>query len=327
MGKDWELHIVNIFRMIYSLEQDCSFYNFMFVDVAYPPFFYWVSIIIRNLSGGLNRAVFFTPMVFFIVLILSVYGIGKKLKNQEVGILAAIICSFFPIIYEATIQLNHELASVSMGTLAIYSMLTVNEFRNVRTSLLLGLVLGFSILTRIFVVFFLIGPFFMLLLKNKWYQLKTKNQLNNILIVFSLCIFIAGMFYYSLDVLKSMFSRMNYLGKVENKSVFSIPHLIFYFRMLPRQIGWWGVIWGIVGINHLRKENSFIGGFLVSWILLPLVVMTLVFLKHQEYTMGFLPAIAISIALWIDSINNDFLKKFCGLTIIIIGCCQYFRGF
>ena len=174
----------------------------------------------------------------------------------------------------------------------------------------LGLVLGFSILTRIFVVFFLIGPFFMLLLKNKWYQLKTKNQLNNILIVFSLCIFIAGMFYSSPDVLKSMFSRMNYLGKVENKSVFSIPHLIFYFRMLPRQIGWWGVIWGIVGINHLRKENSFIGGFLVSWILLPLVVMTLVFLKHQEYTMGFLPAIAISIALWIDSINNAFLKKF-----------------
>lgn len=128
-GKDYYCHLDYVFKMINNLDSNLSIKNLIFVTKDYPPVFYWVSASLIYLFNKQYNACFFAPIIFLIFLIISVYKIGVKLKNNETGILTAVFCSFLPIIYQSTLQFNFALATTAMVSLTILILLNTENLK------------------------------------------------------------------------------------------------------------------------------------------------------------------------------------------------------
>jgi 4-amino-4-deoxy-L-arabinose transferase-like glycosyltransferase len=86
--------------------------------------------------------------VFLAILLLSVYGIGRMLHNRKVGLFAAFLVSFYPILFAISRLSYVDYALTAMVSLSIYLLLKTEGFRNRRWSLVLGLGLGLGLLTK-----------------------------------------------------------------------------------------------------------------------------------------------------------------------------------
>jgi len=329
VGKDCFRHLYNV---SYMLNSEHIWKNLLFVDMDYPPFYYWTAMVLMKIFSGSYQAVFLNSTLFLMFLILATYGIGKKLKNKQVAFLAACICVLFPSVYKGSIQFNLELSSAAMTSLIIYNILASDAFNDRFYSFLVGVTLGFGLLTRAFIPLFIIGPTIFILFdfKRKQHEsgrLLKKQQLINIAIAFCVSIGIGFIFYHTPEAFTSIVQRTSYEGKIAETSIFSKTHLLFYARSLPEQIGIWGTIAFLISFYGFLKMPLFIKQLLISWILLPYVVLSFIFLKHTEYTMPYLPAVALIIALTIDKIKPELIKKSVATLVIVIGFCQYFKNF
>ncbi len=332
VGKDWYLHLNNTFRMMSNLAGEFSLRNLTFVDIGYPPFYYWIAMLLVKLSFGINRCAFLTSAVFLVVLLLSTYGVGKKLRNKQTGFLAAVICSFFPIIYSTAIEFNFDLAATAMVGLIVYTLLASDGFRKRHYAFFLGLSLGLGLLIRQFIFLFVIGPILAVLCKslgpqNKGSRFLYRQKATNIIIFILVSFCTAFIFYHNLGVFKSAIGRMNITGEVASVNIFSWPHLTFYVRALPQQIGLLGTVFFAGGLCRLLNARNQERLILMSWIIIPFFVLTFIFLKFTHYTTANLPAIALIIAIGIDKIKKETLKTGTTMLLIVIMMCQYFKGF
>ena len=277
---------------------------------------------------------FLTSFIFLIVLIFSTYGIGKKIKNKEVGFLAATICSFFHIIHRSSIEFNLALAAPAMTTLIIYLLLNCDGFRKRSYSFLLGMSFGLGFLTRELVLLFAFGP----ILYTIWRSFKNKNaeagflyrqRLINLMIFLFISCLIILLYSHNPITIKDIIRRMSFVeGEVSGgQSIFSWSHLSFYARVLYWQIGSLGIISFLVSFCVLLYSNEESKLLLLSWIAVPFFALTFVYLKSFEYSMSYLPAIALIISLAINRIKTEGWRKGIALSVIIIAMSEYFKNF
>ena len=332
-GKDWFMHLPNTYTMIDNLSQEFTFDNLMFVDVSYPPLYYWTAILLSKLFFNNHQYIFLTPFLFLVVLILSIYGIGKQLKNKDVGFLSAIFCSFFYIIYKASIQYNLILAAPAMTALIIYLLLKCEGFKNINYSILLGVSLGLGFLTRQFIILFVAGP----ILVTIWHSFKKNSNISkylyrrkliNLIIFIVIACIIMALFSMRLSTIRNVIMRMTFVeGQIGGQSIFSMPHLTYYIRVLPQQIGFLNTSLFIISFCLLLYSNGYKKQILLSWIAVPFFCLTFVYLKFSEYAVSYLPAIALIIASAIDRIKREDYKKGIAVLFVIIGMCFYLKNF
>ena len=97
-------------------------------------------------------------MLYYVILIIAVYFIGKKMLDKKTGLLAAFIVSFYPGICGMSRQFEHDFPATAMVALCISSLLYTEDFKNTKYSLLFGISLGLGIFFRGQTLFFMIGP-------------------------------------------------------------------------------------------------------------------------------------------------------------------------
>jgi len=332
VGKDWHMHLNHVYALTDNLSRGFNWENFLVVNTSHPPFFYWMAVLLKNLCFGSNRSLFFTPMIFFIMFIICVYGIGKRLFDEETGIAAAIICSFSPIIYQSSIQFNVDLAAAAMVSLINYMIILSDGFKSRRFSVLTGFITGLGLLTRQFVILFIIGPFSIQLIKIlKAYPRISpavkKEGLINFSVAAGLAFLISFSYYHYPAVIKSILLRLNTPGEAGGGSVFNTIHLTFYLKGIIRQIGIFGGILFFPGLFIIVKRKDYANIFLLSWFLLPFFAATLTQLKFIEYTTAYVPALIFPALLSLQYIKKLELKKYLTLSWVIFNMAQYFKEF
>ena len=96
----------------------------------YPPLFHIASSGFYSLFGVSADVAAMTNAVFLAILLVSTYGIGKRLFDSATGLLAAALVSFFPIVFFMSRSTYVDYALMSLVALAIYCLLRADGFRS-----------------------------------------------------------------------------------------------------------------------------------------------------------------------------------------------------
>ncbi len=94
---DQALHMTCSF-LYYQLTRAFNFGDFVKVSNYYPPFFHLSSVPLYFLFGFSEDVAIATNLIFYAVLVFSVFKIGEHFGDKETGILAAILVSFYPLL-------------------------------------------------------------------------------------------------------------------------------------------------------------------------------------------------------------------------------------
>jgi len=319
-GKDWYWHMHNTFKMLSNLNNEFSFENLTFIDITYPPMYYWSGILLIKVFS-LNNALFLNAALYFIILILSMYALGTYISNRNTGILLAVIVSFFPAIYKSSIHYNLALPVAALTTLCAYLLLRSEQFANRKFTILAGIALGGCVILRELSILFLIGPIMLCLWSLK------QNRKINIFIFLTLVTLISTCVHdWPLKAL-NLITRLSIAGKIQEASIFSWSHMIFYIKAIPGQIGWVNTVLCVLGLYQYRKLTADHRKLLFAWFLIPLIALTFIRLKHTEYTLSYLPVLGVSIALFLNEISKKTSARVITVLLISASMCQYFLTF
>jgi hypothetical protein len=246
------------------------------------------------------------------ILIFSVYGLGKNIKNVYTGILAAIIVISFPVIGELSKIFMIDIPLVALVSLSLYLLLKTELFSNKNFSIFFGISLGLGMLTKWTFVFFLLGPiiyFCVLIYRNN--RTNTKN-LHYICKNFLLSTIIGGLIasIWYLPHLKIIFELSSNAGIntfEPNYFIITVWMASLYFTFL------FLIMTGY--LLYAKKTDHKICLLLLS-VIIPFIILSLQSNRDARFIAPILPAMALIISIGIFSLKNSSVRR--GIIIISI---------
>ncbi len=159
-----------------------------FPQYPYPPLVHFVAVIFYKIFGASLQTARMSVILFSIVFILSMYGIGKEFGNELSGVAVAALAASAPQILIFSHMFFLDFPQAAMTALVFYLMLKTNNYRETGYSYLLGIILGLALLTKWSTVFFIYFPviwFIIPALYKGW-----KNAISMIIPILISCFFI-----------------------------------------------------------------------------------------------------------------------------------------
>lgn len=106
--------------------------SFWQITTKVPPLTYIATAIVQNLFGrGPDQATIVNSL-FSAILLISVYGLGAKLFNRQVGLWAAFLCQFLPAIYRYRLDFLLDYPVTAVVTFSFYC-LTLWKIKTLQT--------------------------------------------------------------------------------------------------------------------------------------------------------------------------------------------------
>lgn len=127
-------------------------------SIQYPPFVYITAQPFMYFMGAKTKSVRLGLLIFSIIFIISMYGIGYELGDEYSGIAVMCLASSSPFVIFFSRRLLLDFPQTAMSALAFYMLLKTGLFKNRKYSLLLGLTFSLSILTKWSTLFFMAVP-------------------------------------------------------------------------------------------------------------------------------------------------------------------------
>jgi uncharacterized protein YjbI with pentapeptide repeats len=241
--------------------------------------------------------------ILLLILILSVFGIGNKLKNPLVGVLAAFIMSIYPVTFGAITHLVVELPLSAMFASFTYCLLLTEFFTSKKYSVLLGVVTGLGILSKFtFLAIFLIPLGYYLFCSFKQNRVKDK--------IINFCLFVfSGFLTCSWYIIpKLSFLLHTYLPSIgiplsgrSDTDVFTNPIFgsFYYVLGLPNTISIFFTVLFFLTIPCLLyyKNEKIVRNLLIITLVEVYVILTLISVKEPRYMMATYFIVAITSAL------------------------------
>ncbi|MDD5614408.1 MAG: glycosyltransferase family 39 protein [Candidatus Omnitrophica bacterium] len=327
VGHDEALHIGNFLKFKSIIDSGAGLSdkikNAMFVDVDYPPLFYAVSYLYSKVWKLSFRYLEYLSTIFFILSIFMVFKIGGLLKDQRLGFYAASLFGFYPICYNFSRVYNLDLFMLFGVLLSLFLFLKAQNhmFSDIKIMLLLGVSLGFGMLSKQYFLIFLIAPALALVKKNHF----NKRTVFCFGVAILLMILIALIFYsgYFLSEKKGsdIFYRVRLvddLGWHPKYQIFN--HFYYIYSIIFEQLSPFNFILFLLGFIFYVKSSDNRKPFIFSWILIPLLILSFLPCKYNRYTMPILPALALVSGYLLSSFK--FKKTLFGV-ILIFNLYQY----
>jgi hypothetical protein len=124
----------------------------------WPPLFYFSSFLLNPCFVNKFCLRVYLNFIFFSLLIISTYFLGKKCFNKSVGLIAAFIISFYPAVYSLSRQFGLDFPLLCMTATCLCFLIYSEHFTNKKYSLLFGVSLGMATLIKLQVIFFILPP-------------------------------------------------------------------------------------------------------------------------------------------------------------------------
>jgi len=305
---------------------------FSFANNLYPPFFHISSIPFYILFGTDYDSALMTNLLFLAILILSAFFIGKKIYDNESGLLASFIASTIPIYNSMMRDYLIDFSLCAMVALGFALLLYAEHFENFKYSILFGIVLGLGMLTKWTYVVYLIVPIFyslFIFLKKNWKSGKLKSKLKNILFWF-LSAFAISISWYNPSQLKRsipLLLRFTLVqGSLEGDPVFySLKGLFHYLFVMINQYSLFYFLiflFGIVTFVQFYKKNKIpIKNYLYSIIFI-YFIFTLISNKDPRYIIPIYIFLVITSIFGIFIIDNKKIRYSAIALIVVFGLFQ-----
>ena len=322
-------------------------------EFDYPPLFYYTSLPLYWIFGKDQDVAAMTNVPYLIILIFSVYGIGKVLQSRMAGLLASFIVSTFIAVYGFSRVYMLEFAMTAMTPLCVYFLLRSKTFSNRWYSFLFGISCGFGLLVKFSLPVYIMGPVVVALYKmisiKKIMALDStffKRARNILLAIASLMIVSSP--WYAIN-LAEMSNRSQYFSGRYLPGEYGIQYqdredmertidtaksrltsdiLLYYITILYNyQIGYF--YFGLLILSILYHILFFREGnvVLLLWFSLPMLLFTAVYvlstLHEPRFIMPYLSSIAIMIAIMITRLKSTTISTFVMILVFVVGLHQF----
>ncbi len=293
------------------------------INNKYPPVFPFITSLFYVIWGTSLNVAYMSNIFFTVIMVFSVYFIGKKLYQPEAGLLAAFFVAFYP----AFIIMSHEYwldyAGASALTLAMMFLVLTDSFQRPLMSFFAGLTLTVSLLTRRYNIIFLYAPVSLLIIQA-W--LRKSAPVKRILkSIFCFLLPITGIYglylYYS-----STFGFLSYMlahWKIDRSTISFFLNDVIKEIFYAQLYGWFTVILISAAIGILIKRKFRLHAIPLAWFAGSLVILSVTPHNISRYSMGFLPALALISAEWITGLKNRKLKMGIISMTIVLGLVQH----
>jgi len=320
--------------------------RFNAVSTYRPPLFMLSSLPLYLAFGRSTDVAIMTNILYLIILVLSVYGIGRRIHSKEVGLMAAFIVSIFPIIFGSSRVYWQDFPLTAMVSLSIYMLIRADYFRDRKYSILFGLSIGLGMLTKWTYSVFLAGPFLYFFISSFKRSPENHEKAFRPVLNASISIFLGmavASFWYipnGWDVAGKLFglsvgitgetgekaTRFQQLGETIGPSgVFNIKSLTYYAgQLVSHQITFFFAILLIIfTFSFMKRRDKKMVWTLLLWIVVSVVAFTLIKNKTMRNTIPMLPAIGLIIASGIIEIKKKGLRIGVCVIVVIVGFFQY----
>jgi 4-amino-4-deoxy-L-arabinose transferase-like glycosyltransferase/CRISPR/Cas system-associated endoribonuclease Cas2 len=308
-----------------------------------PPLFLLTSLPFYLVFGKSTDVAVMTNFVYLIILVFSVYAIGKRLHSKETGLLASFIVSSFPILFGLSRSYWLDFPLTAMVSLSFYLLLRTDYFRNRKFSLLFGISTGLGMLTKWTYFVFLAGPFLYFFIASFKEISERDKRVNKPFLNATIAILIGmavASFWYipnGLSVATKLFglsvgitseeaTRFQQLGEsIGPSGIFNIKSLTFYAgQLVNHQISFfYSILFGIFTLFLLWKGKKETNWILLLWIVVSVIAFTLIKNKTMRNTVPMIPAIGLVIAMGVLGIKKVWVRNVLIAFIIAIGLFQY----
>ncbi len=304
---------------------------------VYPPLVPWSYALFYLIFGTAMQLELMVNSIYLGIMLLSVYGIGKYMASEKVGLLASFIVSSFPSVIALSRLIYAEFNLMCLTTLTVYLLLKSEYFTSRKYSVLLGISLALVALTKWEFPPMLIGPFMLVFYqaKSKFSNTPYKTKLFN----FSLSLllgFILSSFWY-IPNFRNVYWRLfvnpnesvvSFAGLFPHKSLLSLNNLCFYlvslinnhiflvYSFLLILVLLYALIKFLIYRNKLKIPYNIM--VLILWVVIPYIAFTFVKIKGESHVIAMLPPIAIVLSMWIYRLKG-IIRKLVLIMVILYG--------
>lgn len=255
---------------------------------------FWLMNIAIQLFGENVYSLRFFSILFHLLSVLTTFFIGRRLFNQDIGLLAAFLhASHFLLLSVAAgkVSSDHcEAPFVFFSEIAIY--LSLLDQKN--KSLYIGVLLGLAFLSKWIAA---IIPFVVVVVIY-WIRYREKSLSKSVLLTLAFIFTFAPWLLYLSIQYPEEFTILisDWLGLLSSDS--NQPHLhswTFYPLKFGRVYGYFAylaLLWLIIKWKHEPQSKL----ILSSWIVIPIILLSLSPAKRETYLLVIAPAVFIVIA-------------------------------
>lgn len=268
-------------------------------DVAWPsrwpPLLYFSSAITMKLFGRSQQVMAMSGTLFFILLIVAVFGIGTKLHSPWAGLAAAALTATWPYLFRYSKYYNLDIPLTACFAGTAFFLLASDGFTRRWPSVGLGACFGLGMLSKIVFPFFA-APF---VAAEIWIQReKGKTLLGKNFFIAMAIAGLIGAFWY-----------LPKLGQIFDELYFHIAHYNREFGTLQAETGEFFLAQGLRELGPLSWLVILIAVFqfpvkhrrrlapLYVWLILPLLLSSLAPSDIARFAMASLPAAALLVVL------------------------------
>jgi hypothetical protein len=253
-------------------------------------------------------------LIYLSILIFATYGIGKKLYNFEIGIIAAFLVSLLPGVFAISRCYLLDLAFVSFVTLSLYMMIELLNSEGKRRFFYFFLT-TFSITSGLLIKesYFYFLPLLSLFLLIKREYICKKNIISVFAVILLALLLVSRWYFrFGLHMIINMWRMQAYFSN--NDNLFYVKKL-YEFQLMP--IFFWFLLISI--IHYLIKKDL----FPIIFVVFPLVAFSMILQnKDGRFILPIFSFIALVIArtLWDFTKGNKFMISF----FLVLSLLQFF---
>lgn len=261
-----------------------------------------------------DGATLWTQGLYLAVVVFSVYGIGRRLFDVRVGLLAALLIGLNPEMIRLSRIYWPELAAAAVASLTVYLLIRSDFLQRRGFVALAGVVLGVGMMQRpIFPLVFLAGPLAFVFIGSLIAGAKAGGETISQRLLRR---FLPGLLLFSLPVLvidapfyvKYSQQMMNYIlgfqesgtfAPVENST--SLQSLLWYAVNLYASVSWVFHLLFLAGIvvytaALIRRRVAASSAIVLAWVVVPYLALSLTASKGFSYISALYPALALLLA-------------------------------
>ena len=320
---DQGYHLSNVFKMYNILEDKGiniseKFNQLLNVTDSYRgPLTYLISALFMKFSNNSYQYAYLSNQVFNIISIVSIFNLGKLLKNQSTGIWASLIFTFSALILNQRTDYLIDLSLTSFSTLGFLFFTKWYLDNKIFSfySFFAGISLGLIFLTKPTGIIIFTFPFILIILK----LIKTKFSFNESLkeLIFFFAAFIIIIYpWFSrnwLTIISSIINAWNWgINYQEGLESNSFESWLFYFKKLPIMFGPinFSIFSIILLVEKVFYNNQSIFKFkainkinlmYILYLLNCYLIISLMSTKDIRFVMPIFPIFCIYVALFLDS--------------------------
>lgn len=313
----------DVYSIFYQLKSEAITNEGPVDKYAWPRLVYFITAVFNLLFGISLSVAILSNLLWFLILILSVYFLGKYLFNNETGIFAAFLISFSPFIWGMGRKYGLDVPLAAVTSLSMYLLLRTEGFRNRLYTVLFFTALGIGFNVKMQIVLFFLAPpvinIFDKEMKRFWFE-KSRNIFLGVMIFIG----ISSIFWWgSLDGIWSLFCLQQRSGLEDTVFISRPPwssSLGFYLNYLLRGLNLVFVI-SIFGIYKMLKSGGRKNALLLlSWAVIPILIFSILNPQRGRFILPVFPAFCLFAANAVmnlkDKLSKCFLISLCLLVYV-----------